>query len=99
MSLWASVRGIRRGDLDWQDDAACRHVDGDVFFPGHGTDGAPAAADVEAAKRVCADCPVRLECLAYAIRAGEPHGIWGGHTTGERKRIARECADLGEQVA
>ncbi|GAA4893979.1 WhiB family transcriptional regulator [Streptomonospora salina] len=48
----------------------CRQ-DPDLFF-------AEAPADVEAAKAICADCPVREQCLADALDRGEPWGVWGG---------------------
>ena len=40
------------------------------------------------AKRICADCPVRQECLDYAMRVHEPFGIWGGLTEAERRQLA-----------
>lgn len=40
-----------------------------------------------AAKAICAHCPVRCECLDYAIRIREPHGIWGGLSEYERKSL------------
>jgi WhiB family redox-sensing transcriptional regulator len=40
-----------------------------------------------AAKRICADCPVRRECLEYALRVREPFGIWGGLNESERRAI------------
>ncbi len=39
------------------------------------------------AKKLCAECPIRVECLAYAVEADEPYGVWGGLTTRERKRL------------
>ena len=41
----------------------------------------------EAAKTVCAGCPVRLKCADCAIRAREPYGVWGGLTEEEREVI------------
>jgi WhiB family redox-sensing transcriptional regulator len=38
-----------------------------------------------AAKRICGDCPVRRECLDYAMRVREPFGIWGGLNETERR--------------
>lgn len=43
----------------------------DLFF-------AEAPADLEAAKVLCLDCPVRLLCLAAALERREPWGVWGG---------------------
>ena len=49
----------------------CHLVDPEVFF-------AEAPADVEAAKALCRDCPVREACLAGALERREPWGVWGG---------------------
>lgn len=49
----------------------CRRVDPDVFF-------AESPADVEEAKSLCLDCPVREACLAGALQRREPWGVWGG---------------------
>jgi len=49
----------------------CRRVDPETFF-------AEAPADVEAAKALCLDCPVREACLAGAVERREPWGVWGG---------------------
>lgn len=40
------------------------------------------------AKKLCGECPVRKECLNYAIVGNETHGIWGGLTYKERRKIA-----------
>ncbi|WP_424213252.1 WhiB family transcriptional regulator [Streptomyces sp. BI20] len=40
------------------------------------------------AKRICAECPARTECLDYAQKHGESHGIWGGLTGHERRVLA-----------
>ena len=42
------------------------------------------------AKAICARCPVRIECLEYAVRIREPHGIWGGLNELERRILLRE---------
>jgi WhiB family redox-sensing transcriptional regulator len=39
------------------------------------------------AKRICAECPVRSECLDYALSIREPHGIWGGLNESERSTL------------
>ncbi len=72
----------------WPERAACREpaVDPEWFFPVAET--GPSAREVAAAKAVCARCPVAAQCLDWAIRAGEPAGIWGG-TTPEERRLSR----------
>lgn len=72
----------------WRRRAACRHVPDDqrwIFWPGRGD-----TAAAEAAKAVCATCPVRADCLAFALDNDEA-GIWGG-TTGRERRTMREAA-------
>jgi WhiB family transcriptional regulator, redox-sensing transcriptional regulator len=72
-------------EVGWQQDAACKDApDPDVFFPGKGE-------DAEAAKRVCAGCPVMGECLAFALAtmraADRDHGVYGGLIPAERARL------------
>jgi WhiB family redox-sensing transcriptional regulator len=38
------------------------------------------------AKQICAQCAVQRDCLDFALRVREPHGIWGGLTESERRR-------------
>lgn len=75
-------------DAHWRDLAACLEEDPTRFFPA-GDD----AAEVERAKAVCSGCPVREECLAYAIETHQTHGIWGGRTPRERRRIRRRLRE------
>jgi hypothetical protein len=44
---------------------------------------------VEIARRICADCPVKEPCLEYALYNRIEHGVWGGASERERRRIAR----------
>jgi WhiB family redox-sensing transcriptional regulator len=80
----------------WRQRAACQApgVDPELFFPVG--DFGPALSQAAAAKRVCARCPVRASCLAWALRGGEQDGIWGGTTPGERRclraRLRRPAA-------
>jgi WhiB family transcriptional regulator, redox-sensing transcriptional regulator len=73
---------------DWRNGAACRHYDPDLFFP-EGTAG-PAVRQADQAKRVCQVCPVRRQCLDFALRHGLASGIWGG-ATGEELRVLRRA--------
>lgn len=72
---------------DWRNQAACRAVDPETFFPiGQG----PATRVTERdAKRVCGWCPVRTECLEYALGTGQYTGVWGGLTEDERRDLVR----------
>jgi WhiB family transcriptional regulator, redox-sensing transcriptional regulator len=67
---------------DWQDRALCAQNDPEAFFPDKGESSAPA-------KRVCAGCEVRPECLQYALDHRERFGVWGGLSERERRVLAR----------
>jgi WhiB family redox-sensing transcriptional regulator len=60
-------------------------VDPELFYPV--SVAGPAEEQVEEAKQVCAVCPVTADCLSWALRAGEPAGIWGGTTPEERRYL------------
>jgi WhiB family transcriptional regulator, redox-sensing transcriptional regulator len=49
----------------------CRRENPELFF-------AETPQDVEIAKALCQECPVRAECLAGALERREPWGVWGG---------------------
>lgn len=71
----------------WQASAACRGPDTSLFFPPLQFERKEDREHREArAKAICAGCPVRRPCLDYALRAGEPHGIWGGLNEAERRQ-------------
>ncbi|MFF4411508.1 WhiB family transcriptional regulator [Streptosporangium sp. NPDC001559] len=70
------------GQIGWAVRGACRASDPELFFP------LAQAVEQEArAKAVCSGCPVLGECRAYALRAAEPEGIWGGLTVQERRGL------------
>jgi len=74
---------------DWWRSAACQDTDPELFFPV--TQYGPGAGETARAKAVCADCPVRRQCLQYALATGQMHGVWGGLTESERQlHLARE---------
>lgn len=74
--------------FEWMDDALCRGVDPEVFFP-VGEPGAPGyEAGVARARGICADCPVRAECLDRALAMGLDDGVFGGLDPAER-RVAK----------
>lgn len=74
---------------NWQAQAACRGQSAAVFFAPSHFEHKSAKLDRESrAKAVCATCPVRRACLAYALRIREAHGIWGGLNEEERRLVA-----------
>jgi WhiB family redox-sensing transcriptional regulator len=70
--------------MNWWKHAACAGTDAELFFPVG--DGPAVGPQVEAAKAVCRDCPVRRDCLEYALSTNVT-GVWGGYAEGERRRI------------
>ncbi len=76
-----------RARMEWLRRAACVGEDPELFFP-VGSSG-PAVRDVDAAKRVCARCPVITECLAFALNSGQTSGVWGGTCEEERADMLR----------
>ena len=72
---------------NWRHHAVCRHEDPDLFFP-IGTSG-PALLQTEQAKAVCRHCPVREQCLQWALDTGQSIGVWGGTSETERRAIKR----------
>lgn len=70
---------------DWIELAACQDEDPELFFPGRGMN-----TQLRAAKAVCAFCAVKEECLEFALENGIKHGVWGGKSERERRRIRRE---------
>ena len=74
--------------VDWQMRAACRGPHATVFFPPTRAERREEKRHREVhAKAICSTCPVRGECLTYAIEIREQHGIWGGLNEVERREI------------
>ncbi len=75
-------------DMSWHALAACANEWPDMWFPvvvNH-------RAQWEPARAICNKCPVRTECLEYALAADEREGMWGGLSPEERKRLRKERA-------
>lgn len=70
------------GELAWQELALCAQTDPEAFFPEKG-------GSTREAKRVCLSCDVREECLSYADANDERHGIWGGLSERERRKLKK----------
>jgi len=80
-------------DIDWQIRAACRGADANLFFaPTQQETKEERNAREDQAKSVCAGCPVREQCLSFALATREPHGIWGGLNESERRRMLERRA-------
>ncbi|MEV5903152.1 WhiB family transcriptional regulator [Streptomyces sp. NBC_00015] len=72
---------------NWREHAECRNEDPDLFFP-IGTSG-PALLQTEQAKAVCRHCPVREQCLEWAMETDQTLGVWGGTGENERRALKR----------
>jgi WhiB family redox-sensing transcriptional regulator len=75
---------------NWRARAACRTEDPDLFFPVGNT--GPALYQIEEAKAVCRRCPVMERCLQWALDSGQEHGVWGGLSEDDRRRMKRRAA-------
>lgn len=71
----------------WRSAAACRVADPELFFPVSSS--GPDLEQEAEAKEVCARCQVRPECLAFALRTRQVHGVWGGMSEQERYLLWR----------
>src|SRR5437870_1708886 len=71
--------------LDWVHQARCAGEEPELFFPVGAT--GPALDQIRRAKAICAQCPVRAECLKWALASRQDHGIWGGMTEEERRGL------------
>mgnify|MGYP001023903228 CR=1 FL=1 len=61
----------------------CHLGDPDLWF-------SESPADLERAKELCGQCPIRLECLTAALERQEPWGVWGGEILDRGTIIARK---------
>jgi len=69
-------------DNDWMETGNCREQPPATFFPNDGV-------GVEVAKRICGTCPVAERCLDYALENRIDHGVWGGTSERQRRRILK----------
>ena len=86
--VWIGLPGFSEdyddGELGWQSDALCAQTDPEAFFPEKG-------GSTRDAKKVCAACNVRSQCLEYALANDERFGIWGGLSERERRRLRKQA--------
>lgn len=84
LDLLAEFFGFAEEDQEWQERALCAQTDPEAFFPEKG-------GSTREAKRICAGCEVRPECLEYALEHDERFGIWGGLSERERRKLKRRA--------
>lgn len=68
--------------MSWEERARCGQYDPEIFFD-------PRARAERKAKSICAQCPVRLDCLACALSVSAEFGVWGGLNGKERGSLLR----------
>jgi WhiB family transcriptional regulator, redox-sensing transcriptional regulator len=83
--------------MQWLDQAACLHLDPELFFP-VGPDG-PGLEQTKIAKQVCRTCPVVTTCLEWAIASGIPFGVLGGLSEEERRALSRARSSVRDARA
>ena len=76
-------RGSESLAAQWVTFRRCTDIDPNVFFPNDG-------AGVIEAQKVCAECAVTDACREYALANNITHGVWGGTSERERRRILRD---------
>ena len=80
--------------MEWKDRAKClgktTSPKTDYWYPEPEEPEKVRKSKTAIAKAICHLCPVKEVCLTYAIRAGEPYGIWGGKTPRERTIIRKQ---------
>lgn len=69
-------------ELTWMQDGNCRNYPPSAFFPSDGV-------GVDAARQICDGCPVKEPCLEYALTQRIDHGVWGGCSERERRRLLK----------
>ena len=69
----------------WMAHGKCVGQSPDVFFPSDGV-------GVEVARKICHECLVQEVCLAYALGNRIKHGMWGGRSERQRRRMLRQAA-------
>jgi WhiB family transcriptional regulator, redox-sensing transcriptional regulator len=84
------AQGARDGmdeDSAWMEQGLCRDKAPAAFFPHDGS-------GVETARQICKECGVKDQCLEYALENRIDHGVWGGCSERERRRILKRRRQL-----
>jgi WhiB family redox-sensing transcriptional regulator len=72
-------------DAEWRSRGACLNADPELFFPLSSV--GPSLEQLAEAKQICGRCPVRAECLEFALATEQVHGVWGGSSEQERRNL------------
>jgi WhiB family redox-sensing transcriptional regulator len=71
----------------WMVKGKCRGMPPETFYPSDGPGGVITAKNICWGRDGQGECPVRAECLAYALEYDERFGVWGGTSERERRRL------------
>ena len=96
-SPWRDGSTANGGAGAWRVQAACRNLDTNLFFPSGDTGEALDQADQ--ARAVCAQCPVQVDCVEFALATNQHDGIFGGLTAEERRSLRRRRARERRQAS
>lgn len=67
---------------DFMKKAACKDIDTNFFF-------AEDTKSIRRAEQFCQGCPVKNECLHYALSTNINYGVWGGVNAKKRRKLRR----------
>ena len=81
----------------WQEEAACRDVNPDLFFAPEEERGMRRRARELVALSLCGTCPVQAECRRQAEAFGDTYGVWGGTTEHQREMLARSTGTSAQR--
>ncbi|MFC7344607.1 WhiB family transcriptional regulator [Saccharopolyspora griseoalba] len=90
--LATAIDAHPEGGNGWKLEGLCAEIDGEQFFPEKG-------CSTKSAKKVCAGCPVRMQCAVYAFAGNERYGVWGGLSEADRDKIRGDRARLEAFIA
>lgn len=90
------IRELANPSQDWKNDAGCLGPNSTLFHNPHGERDSTKHMRTNAAKRICRECPVQMDCLRSALDNREPSGVWGGKTEDERRAILAAIDDVDD---
>ena len=79
-------------ETEWMAEGNCASRPPSLFFPSDGV-------GVDAARRICNECPVKDQCLEYALENRIDHGVWGGTSERERRRLLKARSDRAKATS
>ena len=88
--------------MNWRDKAACSEYPKDWWYVERGSENM--RSNIAQARAICDGCPVASECLQYAMEHNETHGMWGGKSVRERRKllngwvVVRHCKHCNTEI-